>query len=322
MRLLASILVLLTSGQIAAAADPIELHVRPVPLDTRAPEQRRVGSLEFLAGFDLIGLDRRWGGYSSMILSDSGDHLLAVSDFGHWARLELTHDAAGRLTGFGAAVLGDLTGPDGRKLGSKFAGDAEALAAAPDGGLLVAFEREHRIWRYDGGDAPFEGAPSAFPAPKAIVALPENGGIESLVTLPDGRLLAIAEGEEDGDDIIPGWLLQDDRWEPLGWTRVRPYRPTDAAALPDGDVIVLERRFSLIGGPGARLSMIEAEAIVPGATLFGTPVAELRLPHSVDNFEGIAARRGPGGETLIYILSDDNRSDFQRTLLLQFRWTR
>lgn len=305
-----------------AAADPVELHVRRVPLDTRAPERTRAGSLEYLAGFELIGLDRRWGGFSSMILTAAGDRLIAVSDFGHWLRLELEHDEAGRLTGVGRAELGDLPGPDGRKLDGKPAADAEGLSVGPNGGFLVSFEREHRIWLYDGAEPPFGAAPVAFPAPKAIAALPANGGIESLEMLSGARLLALAEGDEDGEGDIPGWLWQEQSWHPLTWTRVRPFRPTDAAVLPDGDLIVLERRFSLAGGPGARLSVVEATDIAPGARLFGTPIAELRMPQSVDNFEGIAARSAPDGSILVYLLSDDNRSDLQRTLLLQFRWKR
>jgi hypothetical protein len=38
----------------------------------------------------------------------------------------------------------------------------------------------------------------------------------------------------------------------------------------------------------------------------------------VDNFEGIAARRGPKGETLIYLISDNNFRSGQRTLLMMF----
>jgi hypothetical protein len=39
---------------------------------------------------------------------------------------------------------------------------------------------------------------------------------------------------------------------------------------------------------------------------------------NIDNMEGLAVRRGPKGETLLYILSDDNYSPLQRTLLLMF----
>ena len=72
----------------------------------------------------------------------------------------------------------------------------------------------------------------------------------------------------------------------------------------------------------ARHSELRARLGPAWARLFGTPVAELRQPHSVDNFEAIAARPAPDGSILVYLLSDDNRSELQRTLLLQFRWSR
>ena len=46
----------------------------------------------------------------------------------------------------------------------------------------------------------------------------------------------------------------------------------------------------------------------------------LRRPLTVDNFEGISVVRRRGG-VRFYILSDDNFSTEQRTLLLAFDWT-
>ncbi len=42
---------------------------------------------------------------------------------------------------------------------------------------------------------------------------------------------------------------------------------------------------------------------------------------SVDNLEGVAARRAKTGETLLYLVSDDNFRATQRTLLLVFALT-
>ena len=50
----------------------------------------------------------------------------------------------------------------------------------------------------------------------------------------------------------------------------------------------------------------------------GETIAELRPPLTMDNFEGIEARRGPRGETLVYLVSDDNFNAEQRTLLMMF----
>jgi hypothetical protein len=52
--------------------------------------------------------------------------------------------------------------------------------------------------------------------------------------------------------------------------------------------------------------------------LEGRVIAEFLPPVTVDNFEGVAVRRGEDGETLVYVLSDDNFNPDQRTLLLMF----
>jgi hypothetical protein len=44
----------------------------------------------------------------------------------------------------------------------------------------------------------------------------------------------------------------------------------------------------------------------------------LERPLLNDNFEGVAVRPGPNGETLIYIVSDDNFLPFQRAYLVMF----
>jgi hypothetical protein len=49
----------------------------------------------------------------------------------------------------------------------------------------------------------------------------------------------------------------------------------------------------------------------------GFTLGTLRRPLSVDNFEDLAVRRIDDDNPFIYMLSDDNRSDKQRTLLLQ-----
>ena len=54
----------------------------------------------------------------------------------------------------------------------------------------------------------------------------------------------------------------------------------------------------------------------------GFTLGVLRRPLTVDNFEAIAVRPAADGRIYVYLLSDDNQSDQQRTLLLQFRTDR
>ena len=98
-------------------------------------------------------------------------------------------------------------------------------------------------------------------------------------------------------------------------TSSRPILP----ALAGGDVLALERHFSPVGVVAARLVRIPAGTIKPGAVLEGKELARLAWPLVVDNFEGLAVSDGPKGETIVYLLSDDNFNPLQDTLLLQFR---
>jgi hypothetical protein len=95
------------------------------------------------------------------------------------------------------------------------------------------------------------------------------------------------------------------------------FRVTDCAALDNGDLIVLERRYVRFGILSTRLTLVRAKDIRPGAELAGKELLSLQQPRAVDNFEGIAVQRSPRG-TIVFIVSDDNYNPFQQTLLLQF----
>ena len=95
------------------------------------------------------------------------------------------------------------------------------------------------------------------------------------------------------------------------------YDVTDLAFLPDGDAVLLERRFALFGGFGCRLRRIASDCLGPGARVDGEIVYESDGSHQVDNMEGLAVHR-EGGEIVVSLISDNNFSSLQRTLLLEF----
>ena len=148
--------------------------------------------------------------------------------------------------------------------------------------------------------------------------MPENGGIEALVRLPGGRVLALSEEMTTNDGAQVGWIGDGRNWSRLRYVAGPDFKPTGAARLPDGDVLVLERRFSRLSVPGARLVRVRADTIKPAATLIGEELARIEPPMTFDNFEGVTTRIGPQGEVFIYLLSDDNYFFLQRTLLLVF----
>jgi hypothetical protein len=200
--------------------------------------------------------------------------------------------------------------------------DAEALVRDRDGSFIVSFEQVHRLWRYPPAPAAFSFAAQSLPTPAELAKAPSNGGLEAVAVLPDGRLLVITEEYENPDGSLKGWLIEKDQFASIAYLPSEGFRPTDLAAMADGDVLVLERHYSLTNGWAARIKWLSREQLGAGALLSGHEIARLEPPSIVDNFEGIAVREDPEAGTLVYLISDDNYSSLQRTLLLQFRLER
>ncbi|MHB1217909.1 MAG: esterase-like activity of phytase family protein [Alphaproteobacteria bacterium] len=300
-----------------AAADPVTVKTRPVPLDRSEPPSTKVGKLEYRGGIQLESPDKRFGGFSGLWVSPDGQRMLALGDVSDWLSARLVYGSAGELMGVADTEMGRLVGADGYPLPAQtFETDAEALEVLASGGIIVAFERHHRIWLYPPATPLFSLAPRALSVPPGLKDAPSNEGIEAFAELSDGRLLAITEGLREGDAFV-GWIGDGKVWQKLTVATHGAYQPTDAKALPNGDVLLLERRYNPLTGVGARLRLIPAGQIVPGGRLTGEELADIAPPLSIDNFEGLGVRRG-NGEWLIYIMSDDNFQAIQRTYLMMF----
>jgi hypothetical protein len=300
-------------GAISAASAKAQNAAQPFALSD-VP-----GPLRPLGGLVIDAAALGGGGFSGAHLAPDLT-LTMISDRGHWAEARLLLDG---LTPVGLHPLrhGPLRDEAGKPIPRGFAGDAEALARLPDGTWLVAFERRHRIRAYRRLDGP--GLYVA--APPGLEGAPANGGLESLAVLPDGRLFAIAETftPPDRPELRHAWLGVPGRWTSLYWQPAPGFHPTDAAILPDGSALVLERRFSLLGGFSARLVMTAPYALRSareGAVLRGETILMLDdAPLPAENWEAVAVTR-LGDQTLVALISDDNESILQRSLLLLFAW--
>ena len=93
---------------------------------------------------------------------------------------------------------------------------------------------------------------------------------------------------------------------------------SSARFLDDGDLLVLERRYSPGWGVGVRLRRIDGSTIAPGAVVDGETLMEAGLAQQIDNMEGLDVHRDATGRTILTLVSDDNHSILQRTLILQF----
>lgn len=272
---------------------PVRMETLRVPLGiggaTLSPGVRYAGGLS-LKGSELHGLSD---------LKIVGDTAWVVSDYGDLMRFRLRFDRSGRLVAADSARARPLTGPDGDTLTPKSAADAEGLAILPDGRVLVAFEGDHRIWSYGAGAG---DRPARVSTP--ALDRPGNEGLEALSAAPNGWL-AMAEGGG-------AWLCDDRSCVAFGDPRPADgYRFTGADRDPAGGWFVVERFYEAPFDMRARVRRLSS------AGALSKPIIQLRIPASVDNFEGIAAVPTPTGVRL-YLLSDDNGNGVQATLLLAF----
>lgn len=300
----------------APAATPIAVTTEVVPLNPGSPDRARAGRLDFLGGIVLSSDDNRFGGWSDLWIDPTGVRLVAISDRGHFLEARLQSDAKGAPVGIAQARIGAMIDSRRERLSGRQA-DAEALARAPDGGFIVAFERHHRLARYPAAEPPFSQPPRLLSAPPELAQAPANGGIEALAWLDESNLLALTEDLVDAGGRI-GWIGRPGQWRRIVYMAGQGFKPTGATSLPDGDVIVIERLFGVFSGLATRITRVPRVAISPGARIVGEELGQIGSPLAPDNFEGVAARRASDGRTLIYLLSDDNFSILLRTVLFVF----
>ncbi len=292
-----------------AAAEPVAVEVRAVPLDAAVPERTMLGPLRYKGGIEIRSSHPRFGGLSGLAVSADGSRFTAVADIGVWFTGKLIYDAGGRLIGVTDTRINPLLDAAGRALSGRARTDAEAIAGDGAGGFIVAFEQRHRLLRYARPGA--TGQPMAAPA--GIEAAPANAGLEALTRLADGRLLTLSEDfRSDDGTAVRGWIGLP--WQPLALRTSQGFLPTALAPLPGGALLV-ERRFPFLA---IRLRRLVAADLRPGAVIDPPEIVRFEGSLNYDNFEAASTRAGEGGETLIYLLSDDNRNPFQRTLLLYF----
>lgn len=288
---------------------PGEIAVQPILLDRNDSARTRVGAVRLLWGARLTSSDPAFGGFSALAVT--GDRFTMLSDGGGVARFRLV-DGKARDVRFA-----DLpSGPGGNW--QKRDRDSEALVIDPAiGEALVAFERSNAIWRY-GRDF---GRALGRTRPRAMRDWSPNSGAETMMRRADGSVVVIAEADfaDDGSGTS-GLVFAGDPTRggaPWGF-RLRPPRgwlPADAAELPDGRILIVLRRLRRLRFETA-LMLLPRGAIRPGGVARGRVVATFAAPLVHDSFEGIAVTR-EAHRTIVWLVSDDNQSIVQSTLMLK-----
>jgi hypothetical protein len=286
----------------------IQITAAPVELDALRTNSGLPASVTFAHGWSLTSGNNNFGGLSGLETLPDGN-LLSVSDSGTFVWIGLS----GRQPD-GTGKLAYMLGPDGKQLADKTEGDAEGLAVR-DGIALVSFERDHRIEAFDLQDcgASARAARVArLPFEASGKPIGENQGAEALSILPAGTLRFGLESLFSGPSPLGivlangnGVLTGETAPNPGGYSLVGLDEAVDASGEPV--TVTLYRSYDPIRGNRNIVTWSTSDLQI-----------ELKRPMTVDNFEGVAAEFIDSETLRIWLISDNNFSARQQTLLYAF----
>ena len=156
--------------------------------------------------------------------------------------------------------------------------------------------------------------PTGIDPPAIMGTLEPNGGTETLA-VDERALFLCAERWKPAPEPNCYWQTEGMgpsalRIDPPADMRGLEAVATDADMASDATLFVLFRSYSRSRGNLGGITALRRDGASPD-------IATFRAPLSVDHFEGLAGRQ-EGEKTFLYIVSDDNFSADQRTLLMKF----
>ena len=316
-----------SSAALAREFRPIEVEAEPFANFAVAGDESSFGELEFRGGVVLSSRDKDFGALSGIALRPDGKSLVAVADTGFWFTGTLI-ETDGRLTGLADAAIAPILDAKGKERRGKRFADAEALQLTTENGAetaIVAFERSNEVSRFDARDLA-DAAAKPITIPATARALKANHGLETVAIAPassplDGATVLAEESALGKDASQRAWIVGGPKAGAFSIRNIGGFAITDGDFLPNGDLVILERLFDPGKGLWTRIRRIAAADIAPGKAVDGQVVMTAGLDrHRIDNMEGIALRSEPDGETSVFIVSDDNQSFLQQTMILKFAW--
>lgn len=316
---------LLPQASSALARDaerPVKVSAYPFEtFSPREPERRQFGKLTFLSGLELRGNDPEFGGISSGVMDADGLGFLAASDHAHWIKGRLV-EKNGVLSGVEEVVIAPMRAPNGRRMKETRYFDTEGMTRRGNE-VFVSVERTQDIFRFDLTKG-FAARGQLIEVPSAMKALDYNLGIEAIGIMPPqsirpGALIGLAERAPSprAKEDIPGWIMGPGGGA-LSVRRRDNFDITDLNFLPTGDLLILERRFVPFMGLSVRIRRVPIALVKPGALLDGEVLFEVDHSCQIDNMEALLLHQDKSGRIIITLLSDDNFSILQRTLVLRF----
>ena len=320
----------LSSQWVQAQEKPFDVNVKAEIFSTfepSKPAKQTFGPLTFKSGAALLGDQRAFGGLSGLQIVNQGRRLIAISDSGYWLTAKIERDDNQNFKALkNVKMIKIYSGAGPRGAVDKYFRDAEGLARL-NNQLYVSFEGAHTISEYGYTKTGLLLDPRVLKLPDDLTKTQINKGMEALAHAPrgttlEGHLVTILERGGRRHQPTYGWIIDpqgtSDKTGRFTLQRDSLFDITGAEFLKNGDLIVLERRFTLATGAGMRLRLIKAEELKKDAIITGKVVFEAGLSHRIDNMESVSIYENEAGETVLALISDDNHSVLQRTILLEF----
>jgi hypothetical protein len=306
-----------------AAATNIVVNTTPIDsFDLRDAARTRFGALEFRGGFTMRSVHRAFGGISGIRMAADGASFVAITDRGGWftGRIEYRD---GRPAGIADAQLAPLLAAGGQPLAAQGWFDAESIARDGDS-VYVGFERVQKIVKFDfgGHGVAARGAPIAVPPD--FKSLSFNRSLECLAAVPAGAarhaggLIVVTEASLDARGNTRAFILRGREVTRFAVARHDNFDVSDCALLGNSSLLLLERRFTPTTGLAIRLRRLSLPTFRHGAVADGPVLFEADMGYQIDNLEGLTVHRNAQGEIILTMVSDDNFSVIQRSILLQF----
>ncbi|MEP3439359.1 MAG: esterase-like activity of phytase family protein [Hoeflea sp.] len=302
----------------------IDIRARQINSFKVGSDETRFGDFEFLGGLELSSSSLALGAMSSIRLSEDRTSFLGVMDTGFWYAGQFERDDNGVLTGVTNFSVSPILDADGAASTQKWRFDAEGLALRGDE-VLVSFERNSRVDIYP-ARAPGDSRPTgSLPLLIPLKEFRSNRGLETITVAPDasahaGAVVVVSEKSLNASGDIYAAILTGPSKGVFFVKRHPPYDITDGDFLPNGDLLLLERRFSIAEGIGMRIRRIEGSRLGKGNLVDGPIVLEADFGEQIDNMEGLDVTTDRNGQVIVTLVSDDNHSILQRNLMLEFRY--
>jgi hypothetical protein len=321
--LVGAALTVYAGGSFAQGLETYDITSQTISSFKIGSDETRFGRLEYVGGFAMTSSGSNFGALSAFRFLDGGSKFVGVADTGFWFAGVVSRDADGKPTGIADFRIRAMLDDDRAAERPKWETDAEGLLV--NGNRVTAsFEREHRISTGDIDAQTLDMPLTEETLPVPARELRNNRGFETLALAPmssalTGAKVAVTEKSLNKQGNIFAAVMDGPEKGIFYVARNGEFDITDGDFLPNGDLLLLERKFNMADGIAMRLRLISGETIKKGATVDGAILLEANMGYQIDNMEALDVWQDSAGGTRVTLMSDDNHSILQRSILLEFK---